>query len=187
MNSGSSLGVLALASIDSATSKVLASNWRLVTWTLSESCGWVCSIRLCGARGFSKLRSLMYWPCMISGALGACWGAAPCGPRFCGGGGALVMALLSLLRGGRYHAGLHCTSRGQARQAAICKAHPPNKRIAGTFCTLRQGIMDRSSLRPPAVGSHGLFQGKRPRRLASHGWRQVCPGGRSRPSAPCRS
>src|SRR5918999_1833043 len=91
-NSGSSLGVLALASIDSATSKVLVSNWRLVTWTLSVSCGWVCSIRLCGARGFSKLRSLMYWPCMINGALGCCWGAAPVGPDgFCGGGGTLVM------------------------------------------------------------------------------------------------
>src|SRR5215510_10851830 len=93
MNSGSSFGVLALASIVNATSKVLVSNWRLVTWTLSESCGWVCSIRLCGARGFSKLMSLMYWPCMISGALGACWGAWPCGCcGFCGGGGALVMA-----------------------------------------------------------------------------------------------
>src|SRR5919199_5226463 len=89
MNSGSSLGVLALASIDSETSKVLVSNWRLLTCTLSESCGWVCSIRLCGARGFSKLRSLMYWPCMISGAFGACCGAVPCG--FCGGGGAAVM------------------------------------------------------------------------------------------------
>src|SRR5229473_1254327 len=74
MNSGSSFAVLALASIDSATSKVLASNWRLVTWTLSESCGCVCSIRLCGARGFSKLRSLMYWPCRMSGPGGTMQG-----------------------------------------------------------------------------------------------------------------
>src|SRR5688572_11553093 len=122
MNSGSSLGVLALASIDRDTSKVLASNWRLVTWTLSESCGWVCSIRLCGARGFSKLRSLMYWPCMISGALGACWGAAPIGPDgFCGGGGTLVMGyFLCCGRAVPCRGALHKPRR--ARQPAICKA-----------------------------------------------------------------
>src|SRR5438132_14435557 len=107
MNRGSSLGVLALASIDSATSKVLVSNWRLVTCTLSVSCGCVCSIRLCGARGFSKLRSLMYCPCISRGAFGACCGVWFCG--FCGGGGASVMGGLSLFRRGRYHASLHCT------------------------------------------------------------------------------
>src|SRR3954470_24763111 len=108
MNSGSSLGVLALASIDSATSKVLASNWRLVTWTLSVSCGWVCSIRLCGARGFSKLKSLMYWPCMVSGE--AVWGWPSAGLA---GGGVVVMAYFHSVghggRRGRYHAGLQCT------------------------------------------------------------------------------
>src|SRR5436305_3721501 len=67
------------------TSKVLASNCRVATLTLSVSCGCFCSIRLCGARGFSKLRSLMYWPWMVSG-LGACcgWAAGPAGPA--GGG-----------------------------------------------------------------------------------------------------
>src|SRR5215475_3258284 len=111
MNSGSSLGVLALASIDSATSKVLASNWRLVTCTLSDSCGWVCSIRLCGARGFSKLRSLMYWPCMMSG--GAAAGPGPgLGPGLVGGGGVVVMAHSHCFGRRRYHARLHCTRRG---------------------------------------------------------------------------
>src|SRR4029453_3144909 len=86
MNSGSSFGVLALASMVSDTSKVLGSNWRLVTWTLSVSCGWVCSIKLCGARGFSKLRSLMYCPCMISWAAGA-W----VGPGVGEVGGVVVM------------------------------------------------------------------------------------------------
>src|SRR5215475_7009066 len=120
MNSGSSLGVLALASIDSATSKVLASNWRLVTWTLSESCGWVCSIRLCGARGFSKLRSLMYWPCRMSG--GACvW------PGMGGlGGGVVVMARLTLFRalksGGGTTQGCTAQGVGSAQKAPIAKA-----------------------------------------------------------------
>ena len=51
----------------SATSKVFTSNCRLLTVTLRVSCGCFCSIRLCGARGFSKLRSLMYWPWIVSG------------------------------------------------------------------------------------------------------------------------
>src|ERR1700716_3393719 len=109
MNSGSSFAVLALASIDSATSKVLASNWRLVTWTLSESCGWVCSIRLCGARGFSKLRSLMYWPCMMSGPAGA-WA----GPGGGDGGGVVVMAYFRCFGGGGTMQG--CTAQGAGRR-----------------------------------------------------------------------
>src|ERR1700754_2614239 len=146
MNSGSSLGVLALASIDNATSNVLASNWRLVTWTLSVSCGWVCSIRLCGARGFSKLRSLMYWPCMISGALGACCGAVPCG--FCGGGGgALVMACFLCFGAGGTTQG--CTAQAAGRRSG-CQLPTPraNKRIGGTFLHASARDMDRSSLRP---------------------------------------
>src|SRR5258706_11975850 len=86
MNSGSFSGVWALASTVSVTSKVLVSNCRVVTLTLSVSCGCFCSIRLCGARGFSKLKSLMYWPWMVSGPAWACWlGSA------LGGGGVVVM------------------------------------------------------------------------------------------------
>src|SRR5690348_1523775 len=92
MNSGSFSGVWALASRVSVTSKVLASNCRVDTFTFSVSCGCFCSIRLCGARGFSKLRSLMYWPCRVSGV--ACsWGAAV---EPGGGVGVSVILLLSL-------------------------------------------------------------------------------------------
>src|SRR2546423_950616 len=111
------------------TSKVLASNCRVETLTLRVSCGWVCSIRLCGARGFSKLRSLMYWPCMISGAFGACCGAAPCGAcGFCGGGGALVMGyFLCCGRAVPRRAALHKPRAGAA--GCHLQTHPPNKRI----------------------------------------------------------
>src|SRR5260370_41623902 len=73
MNHGSFSGVWALASTVSVTSKVLVSNCRVVTLTLRLSCGCFCSIRLCGARGFSKLRSLMYWPWIVSGPAWPCW------------------------------------------------------------------------------------------------------------------
>src|SRR5437667_3595007 len=86
MNSGSFSGVRALASTVSVTSKVLVSNWRVVTLTFSVSCGCFCSIRLCGARGFSKLRSLMYWPWMVSGPAWACGLGLESG-----GGGVVVM------------------------------------------------------------------------------------------------
>src|SRR5260221_3274953 len=77
---------MALASMTSATSKVLGSNCRVWTETLRVSCGCFCSIRLCGARGFSKLKSLMYWPWMVSGPAWACGlGSA------LGGGGVVVM------------------------------------------------------------------------------------------------
>src|SRR4029077_4266175 len=135
MNSGSSLGVLALASIDSATSKVLASNWRLVTCTLSVSCGWVCSIRLCGARGFSKLRSLMYWPCMISGALGA-WA----GPGFGGeGGGVVVMAYFRCFGGGGTTQGCTAQGAGRCKGRAIAKTSPKDDDRGTLYCTVRRG------------------------------------------------
>src|SRR5690242_16983772 len=110
MNSGSFSGVVAVASTVSDTSKVLGSNWRVATLTLRVSCGCFCSIRLCGARGFSKLRSLMYWPWMVSG-LGACCGCWGCGLGPPGGG---VDMAYFLSEGGRYHAGQGCTSRGGA-------------------------------------------------------------------------
>src|ERR1700675_3310251 len=111
MNSGSLAGVWALASIAKVTSKVLVSNCRVLTVTLSESCGWVCSIRLCGARGFSKLRSLMYWPCMMSGPDGA-WA----GPGGGDGGGVVVMACFRCFGGGAVpcRAALHKARAGAA-------------------------------------------------------------------------
>src|SRR5437868_5011570 len=80
MNSGSFSGVCAVASTSSVTSKVLVSNCRVLTLTLSVSWGCFCSIRLCGARGFSKLRSLMYWPCRVRGP--ACGWAHSVGDKY---------------------------------------------------------------------------------------------------------
>src|SRR6186713_1128136 len=93
MNSGSFSGVTADASMLSVTSKVLASNCRVATFTLRVSCGCFCSIRLCGARGFSKLRSLMYWPCKVSGLAGA----------GCGGGVGVEEGGIDMGRGGTMH------------------------------------------------------------------------------------
>src|SRR5260370_37398912 len=111
MKSGSFSGVWALASTVSVTSKVLASNCRVVTLTFSVSCGCFCSIRLCGARGFSKLRSLMYWPWIVSGPAWACWlGLGP------GGGGAVALVYFPKLGAGvvTRRAGLHKARAGSA-------------------------------------------------------------------------
>src|SRR4029077_9634674 len=135
MNSGLSLGGLALASIDSATSKVLASNWRLVTWTLSESCGWVCSIRLCGARGFSKLRAFMYWPCMMSGPAGACAGPGAVD----GGGGVVVMAYFRCFGGGGTMQGCTAQGAGRCKGRAIAKTSPKDDDRGTLYCTVRRG------------------------------------------------
>src|SRR6185437_10449845 len=156
MNSGSFSGVVADASMVSETSKVLGSNWRVATLTLSCSCGCFCSIRLCGARGFSKLRSLMYWPWMVSG-LGACCGCG-LGPP----GGGVDMACF-LPEAGRYHARLPCTSRARA---ATARQLPRNARGA----TIKRHEIEAVT---PPDRRVGLSQGQRPQ-LGPFGGRQVC-------------
>ncbi len=96
-------GVIAEASMLSVTSKVLASNCRVATFTLRVSCGCFCSIRLCGARGFSKLRSLMYWPCKVSGLAGA----------GCGGGVGAEDGGIDMRAAVPCTAGLHKTRAGR--------------------------------------------------------------------------
>ena len=110
--------------------------------------------------------------------------------RLLGGGAQRALRVLRRRRDVG-HGYFLCCGRAVPRRAALHKPRAgaagchlqsprPNKRIAGTF--LHASARDNGSLFSASPrGSHGLLQGKRPRRLASHGWRQVCPG-----SHPCR-
>src|SRR5471032_288905 len=118
MNSVSFSGVWALASMLSATSKVFTSNWRVLTVTLSVSCGCFCSIRLCGARGFSKLMSLMYWPCRVSGPVWAWPGAGGTDE------GVSVMICLKVGAAGGTMQGCTAQDAGRCGGPAIAKAGP---------------------------------------------------------------
>src|SRR5690242_1701098 len=147
MNSGSFSGVVAVASTVSDTSKVLGSNWRVATLTLSESCGCFCSIRLCGARGFSKLRSLMYWPCKVSGLTCCCCGCESVGPE--AGGGVVVICFFRCWRaekGVRAGTMQGCTAQDAGRDDS---RQLPSGRPATTIKTPCLGkAMNGSSLRP---------------------------------------
>src|SRR3954469_21249701 len=146
----------------SATSKVLASNCLVATLTLSVSWGCFCSIRLCGARGFSKLKSLMYWPWMVSG-LGACCGCVPGVP---GGGG------VDMGRAG--------TMQGRPAQAAAGRGRAA---IAKQVLQRDDKADEIRSFTPPDRRL-GLPERQWPRRLESRGGRQVRPGGDPRGRRP---